>query len=239
MRWLLALCLWVAPASADMRDWAITGAALMQPTGRYDHGVLGDAVEWGGLELSVTPQGCAGTCIETERRTVTLPQDRVFEDLTARVVDVDDDQLPEVLVVQTDVRRGAMLTVYGVDGQVIAQTKPVGQSHRWLAPAGVGDFDGDGRTEIAYVDRPHLTRELVFVRLQGDALIEVARLPGLTNHRIGDRIISGGMRDCGLGAQVVLATGDWSRLVAARVVGVVDLGPYSAKSMRAALDCRL
>ncbi len=238
MRWLLAVWLFAAPAAgAEVRQWAITGAELVQPTDRYDHGVLGDAIEWGGLRLSVTLQGCAGACSQTRGLTLTLPRSRVFEDVTARVVDVDDDQLPEVLVVETDVRRGAMLTLYGVDGQLIAQTRPVGQTHRWLAPAGVGDFDGDGRTEIAYVDRPHLTRALVFVRLQDGALVEVARLSGLTNHRIGDAFISGGQRNCGQGAEVVLASGDWSRIVAARIGGVVDLGPYSARAMQAALAC--
>ena len=239
MRWLaLALGLLAAPALADVRYWAITGAELDQPTDRYDHAVLGDALEWAALDITLSLQGCAGSCSELKVLQIILPPRRVFEDVVARVIDVDGDHLPEVLVVETDIRRGAMLSVYGAEGQVIAQTKPLGQPHRWLAPAGVGDFDGDGRVEIAYVDRPHLARELVFVRLQDRALTEVARLPGLTNHRIGDDVITGGVRDCGQGAEVVLASADWSRLMAANMRGSVDLGAYSDQKMQKALACR-
>ena len=236
--WLAALCLSATASTADVRFWGITAARLVQPTDRYDHAVLGDALEWAGLQITVTLQGCAGSCTQSKTLLITLPERRVFEDVTARVVDVDGDVLPEVLVVETDIRRGAMLSVYGAEGQLIAQTKPLGQTHRWLAPAGVGDFDGDGRLEIAYVDRPHLAREVVFVRLQAGALVEVARMPGLTNHRIGDSFISGGARDCGQGAEVVLASADWSRLMAVRIGAAVDLGAYSAKAMQAALECR-
>ncbi len=117
---------------------------------------------------------------------------------------------------RSGVGTGAQLAVYGVAGDsfgLIAATAPLGR-HRWLAPAGIADFDGDGRVEIAYVDRPHLTRELVFVRLEGDRLVELARLPGVTNHRIGDDVISGGLRDCGQGpswwqpARLVAASAD-------------------------------
>lgn len=238
-RWLgLALGLLAAPALADVRYWSISGAELEQPTDRYDHAVLGDALEWAALRITLSLQGCAGSCSDRKDLRVTLPPRRVFEDVTARVVDVDGDHLPEVVVVETDIRRGAMLSVYGAEGQLIAQTRPLGQPHRWLAPAGVGDFDGDGRLEIAYVDRPHLARELVFVRLLDGALVELARLPGLTNHRIGDDFISGGLRDCGQGAQVVLASGDWSRLMAANMRGSVDLGAYSVAAVQKALACR-
>ena len=133
-------------------------ASLTQPTARYDHAVLGDALEWGGLRLSLT----------APRQTidVTLPLTRVFEDVEARVADFNSDGCLEVMVVETDVDRGASLAIYDATGKRAA-TAFIGQTHRWLAPAGWGDFDGDGQTEIAYVDRPHLARELVFVRYDG------------------------------------------------------------------------
>lgn len=187
----------------------ITSADLILPTDRYRHAVLGDALEWGGQEM---------TQVDGTRLRVTLPLTRVFEDITARVADLDGDGQAEVLVVETDIATGASLAVYDATGKRAA-TPHIGQTNRWLAPAGWGDFDGDGRTEIAYVDRPHLARELVFVRLTGNRLTEIARAPGFTNHRIGDSTIAGDTLRCGSRDVLVIASGDWSRSLA------VSLGP--------------
>lgn len=215
MRLALALVVMTGAAAAEgTRDSPILQADLVDPTGRYDHAVLGDALEWGGLRLVVGDQTV----------TMTLPENRVFEDVEARLADVTGDGAPEVILVETDLAQGASLALYGPQGK-IAATPFIGQRHRWLAPAGVADFDGDGRIEIAYVDRPHLRKELVFVRLDGDRLVETLRLPGLTNHRIGDEVISGGLRDCGQGPELVLASADWTRLMLVRAGVVQDLGP--------------
>lgn len=202
------------------------------PTDRYDHAVLGDAMEWGGLDLTTA----SGQVLR-----VTLPESRVFEDVTTRLADLDGDGDREVIVVETDIARGAMLAVYDASGRVAA-TAPFGETHRWLAPAGIADLDGDGRIEIAYVDRPHLARELVVVRLEGAELIELARLAGLTNHRIGDSVIRGGVRDCGSGPDLRLAEPTWTRVM--RVVfqdGRLTAQPLGAisgpKGLDAALAC--
>lgn len=202
------------------------------PTDRYDHAVLGDAMEWGGLDLTTA----SGQVLR-----VTLPESRVFEDVTTRLADLDGDGDREVIVVETDIARGAMLAVYDASGRVAA-TAPFGETHRWLAPAGIADLDGDGRIEIAYVDRPHLAQELVVVRLEGAELIELARLAGLTNHRIGDSVIRGGVRDCGAGPDLRLAEPNWTRVM--RVVfqnGRLTAQPLGAisgpKGLDAALAC--
>jgi hypothetical protein len=218
MRLALALALMAGAATAEVKVTPpILRADLVDPTGRYDHAVLGDALEWGGLRLVVGDRTV----------TLTLPETRVFEDIEARLADVTGDGAPEVIVVETDLALGASLAVYGPDGK-IAATGFIGQPNRWLAPAGIADFDGDGRIEIAYVDRPHLLKDLVFVRLEGDRLVETLRLPGLTNHRIGDDFISGGVRDCGQGAELVLASKDWTRVMQVRKGQVTDLGPMPA-----------
>jgi hypothetical protein len=217
---------------------AVVAAELIQPTDRYDHGVLGDALEWGGLRLTVdTCPPCADRRLQT--LLVTLPPSRVFEDVEARVVDVTGDGLAEVVVVETDLRLGASLTVYDAFGRRTA-TRFIGQTHRWLAPAGIADFDGDGRVEIAYVDRPHLLAELVFVRLEDERLVEVARLPGLSNHRIGDDVISGGVRECGAGPELVLASKDWTRIVRVRWDGgpqAADAGPMPRGGLKRLPRC--
>jgi FG-GAP-like repeat len=232
MRLALALVLLTGVASGEtlpVDGRAVVRADLTQPTDRYDHAVLGDALEWGGLALSVDScTECDG--VQLTEVAITLPIDRVFEDVEARLADLDGDGRAEVIVVETDLALGASLAVYGPGGK-IASTAFIGQPYRWLAPAGIADFDGDGRIEIAYVDRPHLVAELVFVRLAGDRLVETARLPGLTNHRIGDTFISGGLRDCGAGPELILASKDWTRMMRVRRGVVDDLGPMPASGL--------
>lgn len=217
----LALALLVGLSGPAMAQ-EIVGARLVAPTDRYGHAVLGDALEWGGLELTLS---------DARRLRFTLPESHVFEDITARVGDFDGDGRSEVMVVETSLTQGAALAIYDINGRRAA-TPYIGQPNRWLAPAGWGDFDGDGRVEIAYVDRPHLARELVFVRLTGGGLTELARAPGFTNHRIGDSTISGGTRRCNGRDTVVVASADWSRVMEVRLgsnaVIARDTGPWPA-----------
>lgn len=195
----------------------IVWARLIEPVDRYDHNILGDVPDWGALKITVnTCLGCAG--LHLTDVIVTLPQTHVFEDVEARVADLDADGHDEVVVVETDMARGAVLAVYDVSGRRAA-TDAIGQTHRWLAPAGIGDFDGDGRIEIAYVDRPHLAKELVFLRYDRGTLTEIARSPGLTNHRIGQEKISGGMVVCAGQDTLLVASADWTQRIAVRLEG--------------------
>lgn len=232
-----------APQGGDRSRpaWPIS-ARLSDPTGRYDHDVLGGIPPWSRLEVIATT--CGACRHGFEGASVLLPDSLVFEDVGPRLWDITADGRPEIVVVESDLARGARLAIWtysekGADLSRLAATDFIGTRHRWLAPAGVGDFDGDGRIEIAYVDRPHLTKELVFLRLEGSRLREVARMPGLTNHRIGSRFIRGGVRNCGQGDEVIVANADWSRLMAVRIgQAAVDLGPYSPAAVARAMDCR-
>jgi len=237
-----AVALFLICATAATGQSAPT-ARFAEPTLRYDHGVLGDAVEWGALEIDYT--GISGTA--RHRVVIRLPLTRVFEDTAPRVTDLDGDGSPEVVVVESDLQLGASLAIYDIGG-LVARTPFIGQRHRWLAPAGIADLDGDGAPELAYIDRPHLVAELVILRFEpgqgGTAaqLIEAARHPGLTNHRIGDRAISGGIARCGTRPALVLASADWRRLMLAthdgQAIRVSDIGGFSPQAMEAALDCR-
>ena len=183
---------------------AIEAAAYEAPTRRYAHGVLGDDIEYGALALRLA---------DGSTRRFLLPEDRVFEDLAPRLADLDGDGAPEVITVETQKDLGAQLAIYSTEGK-IAATPHIGSANRWLAPVGAADLDGDGRVEIAYVDRPHLAKVLRIWRFRDGRLEFAAELDGFTNHRIGEDSIAGGIRDCGAGPEMVLATADWSRVVA-------------------------
>lgn len=227
----------MAPSPATFHPWPVL-ATLAAPTDRYPHNVLGAIRGFG--ELLVEIELCRD-CQEPRRIAhLTLPESRVFEDIAPRFWDVSGDGRPEIVLVESDARLGARLTVWtlrapGAQGghllRRLASTPFIGTRFRWLAPVGAADFTGNGQREIAYVETPHLGRTLRLVRREGDRLVEIAAHPGVTNHRIGDPFIAGGLRDCGAGTEIILARPDWRRAVALRFEGgrfaERDLGPIA------------
>jgi len=211
----------------------IVSADYAAPTDRYAHGILGDAIEWGELQITT----------DAGQRSFVLPQDRVFEDVAPRLADVNGDGSPEVVVVETLASQGAQLAVYDATGK-IAATPHIGRTNRWLAPIGIADLDGDGAIELAYIDRPHLAKTLRVWRFENGALEPVADLPGLTNHRIGERDIGGGIRDCGQGPEMITASADWTQIMATTLTdGKLEtraIGPHVDRgSFTTALACRV
>jgi len=69
----------------------------------------------------------------------------------------------------------------------------------------VADLDGDGQSEIAAVITPHIGGTLRVYRRSGRRLVEVASLPGFSNHVYGSA-------ELGLSAPVPLG-GGWGLLV--------------------------
>lgn len=194
----------------------VVAARLADPTNRYPHRVLGTIPEH--TTLMVTLTGAP-----TLRITHLAPM--VFEDIAPRVIDLDGDARPEVIVVESHETLGARLAIYGhaPDGHfgLRAAGPFIGQRFRWMAVIGAADLDGDGALEIALIDRPHLAKVLRIIRVDGlqthsVTLREIASLADVTNHRIGDEMLLGGIRDCGEGPELVLASGDYSQV---RIIG--------------------
>lgn len=233
----------LAAPVAVAETWRILRAQYADPTTRYAHAVLGDDVEYSRLviEVETAPAGSKAV-LRSGLSTVDLPLSRVFEDIAPRLWDVTGDGLPEVVVVETDMALGAQLAVYDASGDKIAATPHIGQPHRWLAPIGAADLNGDGQIEIAYIDRPHLAKTLRIWRFHRGRLEEVATAKGLTNHRIGEGIITSGLRDCGQGVEIITVDADWRRVIASRLrEGVIesrDLGHYDPRQgLDPALTC--
>jgi hypothetical protein len=236
----VALLLAAGCAAADGGAGQIAGAAYEVPDDVYPHRIMGSIREKRVLAVTLTD----GREIRFDLREGPEP-DHVFEDIAPRVVDADGDGAPDVVVVETDPDLGAQLAVYALrQGALVkaAATPHIGQRFRWLAPVGVADLNGDGVTDIAYVDRPHLARTLRVWSWAPGGLTEIAALDGVTNHRIGDEVIWGGIRDCGAGPEMIVADADFAQILVVRLengrLASRPLGqPATAEHFRRALSC--
>ena len=218
------------------------GEAFAVP--QYGHDVLGGTPEWTGLTIFYGPAGQAAADGNRGATDVVLGRGYIFEDVAPRLADLDGDGRPEIITVETSFDHGARLAVYAVapEPRRVAATPHIGQRNRWLAPIGAADLDGDGYVEVAYIDRPHLAKTLTVWRYENGTLIRVTAGSGLTNHRIGETDIAGGIRDCGQGPEMITANADWSRIMATRLVNGAlqarDLGRHDGRnSFAAAMRC--
>jgi hypothetical protein len=183
------------PAQPELPDGALPGgkvttgkgeiarAWLAEPATRYDHGILGDKIEAGALVIETR---------DGKRQTVRLKDDAVFEDLRPRLADLGRDGHDEIIVVKSNLKRGSSLAVIAERRgkyEIVAETPPLGAAHRWLDPAGIGDFSGDGKTGIALVRQPHVIGSLELWNWSGGALLKVAQLADIANHIAGTRAI--------------------------------------------------
>lgn len=173
----------------------IAAAWLSAPTDRYPHGVLGDRLESSTLMVETS----TGRMLQTQ-----LPCTRVFEDLQARLADIDDDGRDEILVVESDMALGSALAVYAVQDRRLVRvtaTSFIGHPNRWLNPLGAGDFNGDGQLDIALVGTPHIGGVLRLYEYAMPELKLFAEYKGVSTHEMGStelgfgRVVSAHPRD--------------------------------------------
>jgi hypothetical protein len=176
----------VAPSGALPDARVATGretvgrAWLSEPTSRYAHGVLGDAIEAGSLSI-VRRDGTQAV--------LRLGTEAVFEDIAPRVAQVAGRE--QIVLIKAYLDRGAALAVVDpVSATIVAESTPIGHANAWRNPAGIADYDGDGTTDIAAVRQPHVVGRLELWSFDKGRLRKTVEVSDTCNHVIGSRALA-------------------------------------------------
>ena len=166
---------------ATARSGDIRSAWYARPTGRYAHGVLGDAVEAGALMAALED----GRTVE-----LVLPETQVFEDITPRIADLDGNGSNEIIAIRASRDGGAAVVLYGlVAGSLreVGAGSENGRPNRWLNIAGLIPRP-DGGLTLYGVRTPHIGGRLFALDYAEGSVSErndIAR--DVSNHVIGSR----------------------------------------------------
>ncbi len=162
---------------------------LSDPTTRYGHGVLGDAIEAGSISLIDT------TTAPALSRQIAIEGERVIEGISPIWTDLNGDRVREIIVTESDAEQGARIVVFDEDGNRVAESAPIGRGFRWRHQLAAAPFGPEGEVELVAVLTPHIGGIVEFFGLQGDRLEVVAQVPGFSSHLLGspnlDRAVSG------------------------------------------------
>ncbi len=234
---LFALPVW-ADATVAVQPIA---ARYATSTNRYPHNIMGSLRAH--TDLLVRVSTCASCRIPAQEIAIRLPENLVFEDFAPRLVDLNGDGIDEVVVVESDKSNGSRLAVWDViiaasDGPKLVRGAAgsfIGTRFRWLAPIGAADFDGDGFVEFAYVEKPHLDKVLRIVRRDGEKIVLVASIAGVTNHAIGQERAESRIDICADGPRIIALDATGMNMVSVMIADgepkVTVIGPVPRKNV--------
>jgi PAS domain-containing protein len=208
------------------------------PTGRYGHGVLGDAIEAGGVALVAT-QGGLRTLAQIE-----FAAPLVAEGIMPTWIDWDGDGRRDIVVTLSDDSSGARVAAFGEDGSSLGMGEAFSQGFRWRHQIAFAPFASDGVEELAVVRTPHIGGVVEFYRRRGNEMERVAQLGGYTSHVIGTRNLDmalAGDFDGDGALEVLLPNQELTHLGAvgrradgARLIWQVEIGSRATTNLAAA-----
>lgn len=155
-------------------------AVLTSPTRRYDHGVLGDGLEAGGITvLRPSPDGA--------RLVSSFPaaSGGVFEGVAPLWFERDGEEL--LAVTESTPEQGSRISVYRPSGELVGAGPFIGEGMRWRHLTAAAPFGPSGQTELSSTLTPHMNGVAQFYGVEDGILRVRARVPGYTSHRIYSR----------------------------------------------------
>jgi len=165
-------------------DGQLEGVVLTDPTSRYAHAALGDALE----AASLTVIGLSANGLAVRARLV-LAAPVVFEDLVPLIASLDGG-LPVVLVARSSAEHGAAVVALALkDSSLVvhAESPAIGQGYRWSHVVAVAPLSSDGISEVLAVRAPHVGGLLTAYRRRAGVLVPVAHAGGFASHALGSR----------------------------------------------------
>ncbi|CAB9506000.1 Integrins alpha chain [Seminavis robusta] len=176
--------------------WAVYTAS----TDRYNHAVVGDALE--AHALTVLQWNAETESVEIHAQ-VTLQdeeeEDTVFEGLGVIWADVNGDGQEDLVTTISNRAVGARLRVYTLttasadanerqELTLLAQAPAIGVGGRWLHQLAVGNLGPQGETEVVEIRTPHIGGIVRYYQWDGsDELQLVASSQRYTSHDIRSR----------------------------------------------------
>ncbi|MCH4890878.1 hypothetical protein EZV73_25080 [Acidaminobacter sp. JC074] len=171
------------PDSQIIKDEKERILILTDPTVQYKHGILGDDIEARSvtiIELSDHPEVISK---------FSVPADWVSESILPIWHDWDEDGQREVLLTLSNDKSGAKLSLYDEEGNVLAESDPIGLGYRWRHALDIAEFGDDGQKLLVEVQTPHIGGIVNFYSWHKDngVLKKEATLSGYSTHDIGSR----------------------------------------------------
>lgn len=161
-----------------------TLAFLSAPTERYDHGVLGDAIEADSMTL-LHP----GEQEDFKAETVFPASGGVFEQISPLWFEMLGVNGELVAVTESTPELATRVSVYSLDGSLVAAGPFIGEPYKWRHLISAGPFGPNGEIELVDTLTPHMGGTIEFYKpdLDNGSLNIVATQTDYTSHRIYTR----------------------------------------------------
>ena len=172
------------PDARIVRSSNGTLATLSDPTLRYEHGVLGDAVEANSM-TSIRPRGDAGF----ESGSIAPASGGVFEQIAPFWFEIPGMDGELLAVTESTTEVATRVSVYSPDGKLAAAGPFIGEPFKWRHLIAAGPFGPNGEMELVDTLTPHIGGTIEFYKPNFDngSLDIVATRTGYTSHRIYTR----------------------------------------------------